>query len=509
MNPLGNIAPESSGGAQIEMTTVNTLISSSFPIRLGIGKGGSAVTSHDSLLTHIGSCSACILFSLAFFALSTTVHAISPPPDGGYAGFNTAEGQNALFSLNSSTGLGNTAVGSFSLKSDVNGSFNTGIGAGTLLLNTGDTSIGDGIENTAVGAAALLLNTTGGENTAIGVAALSNNTTASGNTAVGSNALLSNTTGGTLGITQGIDVGPNTAVGDSALVSNTVASANTAVGFQALGRNTSGLQDTDLGLSTAVGFQALANATGPGAGFNDAFGYQALFHLNAGTSNVAIGGRALVASTIGSSNVALGNQAGAQITTGNENICIGFAAGLGLTTGSNNIRIGDANGQNEDDTIRIGRGGVHTKTIVAGIFGAVVPGGTAVVVNSEGQLGTTTSSRRFKDEIKAMDRTSEAILALNPVTFYYKADKAHIPQFGLIAEEVAEVNPALIVRDKTGRPYTVRYDAVNAMLLNEFLKEHKTVQELKKEIAALRVGLQKVNTRIDVIPVPQRVVSNP
>jgi hypothetical protein len=439
-------------------------------------------------------------------------------------GFNTADGQNALFSV--TTGSANAAVGWFSLSSNAEGSFNTATGAGALLFNTADenTAFGaaallfntTGPGNTAIGAAALLNNTEAGENTAVGTSALSNNTTGAentadgaftlfsntsgfGNTAVGSNALFSNTTGGTLGTTQGIDVGPNTAIGASALISNTTASANTAVGYQALGRNTTGLQDTDLGLSTAVGFQALANATGPGAAFNDAFGYQALFHLNAGMSNVAIGGHALFASTIGSNNVALGNQSGVNITTGNENICIGLGAGLGLTTGSNNIRIGDASGQNEDDTIRVGRGGVQTRTIVAGIFGAVVPGGTAVVVNSEGQLGTTPSSNRFKDGIKPMNRTSEAILALKPVTFHYKNDNTQTPQFGLIAEKVAQVNPDLVVRDKDGRPYSVRYDQVNAMLLNEFLKEHKTVRELKKEITTLTTRLKEQDAKIQKI----------
>jgi len=431
-----------------------------------------ALIKTSATLPRLQSALILITLVLAGLGLLPRAQAVSPPPGGGYFGFNTAEGQNALFSLDTSTGLGNTAVGSFSLKSDVNGSFNTGIGAGTLLFNTGDTSTGDGTENT-----------TGSENTAVGVAALSNNTTASGNTAIGSNALLGNTTGGTLGTTQTLDVGPNTAVGDSALVSNTIASANTAVGYEALARNTSGLQDTDLGLSTAVGFQALANATGPGAGFNDALGYQALFNLNAGVGNVAIGGRALFASTIGSSNVALGNQAGVNITTGNQNICIGFGAGLGLTTGSNNIRIGDASSENEDDTIRIGRGGVQTKTIIAGISGTVIPGGTAVVIGgSDDQLGVTPSSRRFKEEIAPMEKASEAILALKPVTFHYKNDNIKIPQFGLIAEEVAEVNPDLVIRDKNGEIYTVRYDAVNAMLLNEFLKEHKRVREQQSKI---------------------------
>jgi trimeric autotransporter adhesin len=425
---------------------------------------------------------------LIVFAVLQTSQAVFPPPDGGYAGGNTAVGASAL--LNLTTGTFNTAAGLFSLESNTEGQFNTAIGAGTLLGNTAD-------QNTATGAGALLSNTTGTENTANGAFTLFSNTSGFGNTAVGSNALFSNTTGGTLGTTQGIDVGPNTAVGASALVSNTTASANTAVGYQALGRNTSGLQDTDLGLSTAVGFQALANATGPGAGFNDAFGYQALFHLNAGTDNVAIGGHALFASTIGSNNVALGNQSGVNITTGNENICIGFGAGIGLTTGSNNIRIGDASGQNEDDTIRIGRGGVQTKTVIAGIFGAVIPGGTAVMVSGEGQLGTTTSSRRFKHEIKAMDKSSEALFALKPVVFHYKSDKANTAQFGLIAEEVAEANPELVVRDKEGNPYTVRYDAVNAMLLNEFLKEHKKVEEQAREIWQQKTEINRLGKTVE------------
>jgi hypothetical protein len=448
---------------------------------------------------------------LVCFVALPAAQGVFPPPDGGYAGGNTAVGTSALLSL--TTGTFNTAAGLFSLTSNAEGQFNTAIGAGALLGNTAD-------QNTATGAGALLSNTTGTENTASGAFTLFSNTSGFGNTAIGSNALLSNTTGGTLGTTQGIDVGPNTAVGTDALVSNTNANANTAVGYQALGRNTSGLQDTDLGLSTAVGFQALANATGPGAAFNDAFGYQALFHLNAGTNNVAVGGHALVASTIGSNNVAVGNQAGVNITTGSDNICIGFGAGLNIITGSNNISIGDSSSGDADDTIRIGRAGVQTKTVVAGIFGAVVPGGTAVVINSEGQLGTNTSSAHFKDKIKPMHKASEAILRLKPVTFHYKAEKGSTPQYGLIAEEVAEITPDLVVRDKEGRPYTVRYDAVNAMLLNEFLKEHRKVEqqqaiiaELKSTVAqqkksfarqeaqigALRFGLQQVSDRIETV----------
>jgi hypothetical protein len=200
---------------------------------------------------------------------------------------------------------------------------------------------------------------------------------------------------------------------------------------------------------------------------------------------------------------------------------LGNGAGGNLTTGSNNIDIGNAGIAGESDTIRIG--GSQTKTFIAGIDITGVNEGspTAVFINTAtGQLGTVSSSRRFKKEIKPMDQTSEAILALKPVTFEYKSDSTGTPQFGLIAEEVAEVNPDLVVRDENGEIYTVRYDAVNAMLLNEFLKEHRKVEQLKrdfesklaeqqKQIEALTAGLQKVNAQLEVSkPAPQTVLNN-
>src|SRR5206468_3486160 len=151
----------------------------------------------------------------------------------------------------------------------------------------------------------------------------------------------------------------------------------------------------------------------------------------------------------------------------------------------------------------------HRATFVAGISGATVPTGVAVIVDANGHLGTTTSSARFKDAIKPMDKASEAILALKPVTFHYKKDI--IPQFGLVAEEVEKVNADLVARDEEGKPYSVRYEAVNAMLLNEFLKEHHKVQDLKaavaqqqKQIEALTAGLERVSAQIELRkPVPQ------
>jgi hypothetical protein len=202
-------------------------------------------------------------------------------------------------------------------------------------------------------------------------------------------------------------------------------------------------------------------------------------------------------------------------TTGSNNIALGVSAGSVLTTGDNNIDIGNSGAANEANTIRIGD--VQGITFIAGIRG-VTTGNAAlpVLIDTAGQLGTMSSSSRFKKEIKPMDCASEAILALKPVTFQYKADKTSTPQFGLIAEEVAAVNPDLVVRDKKGEIYTVRYDAVNAMLLNEFLKQHRkneeqeaTIARQQKQIDALAVGLQKVSAQLELSkPAPASVVNN-
>jgi hypothetical protein len=201
--------------------------------------------------------------------------------------------------------------------------------------------------------------------------------------------------------------------------------------------------------------------------------------------------------------------------TGSNNIALGVSAGSVLTTGDNNIDIGNSGAANEANTIRIGD--VQGITFIAGIRG-VTTGNAAlpVLIDTAGQLGTMSSSSRFKKEIKPMDCASEAILALKPVTFQYKADKTSTPQFGLIAEEVAAVNPDLVVRDKKGEIYTVRYDAVNAMLLNEFLKQHRkneeqeaTIARQQKQIDALAVGLQKVSAQLELSkPAPASVVNN-
>jgi len=392
---------------------------------------------------------------LICFALAPVTRAVVPAPDGGYPGGNTAEGQNALFSLTS--GGYNTGVGYFSLRSDSTGNFNTGIGAGTLLANTAD-------ENTAIGAAALLSNTAGTFNTANGAFALLSNTTGSSNTAIGRQALLHNTTGDN----------------------------NTATGFQALFFNTTGLNNT------ANGYAALAFNTGSR---NTANGFEALFNNTTGSFNTANGSFALINNTTGSFNIALGYAAGASVTTADHVICIG-------TTGAN----------------------VSNSCYIGSIAGQTVgAGGSTCYVDNDGKLGVYLSARRFKTDIADMGAASEALLALRPVTFHYKPelDKTGIPQFGLVAEEVAAVNPDLVTHDAKGELSTVRYDAVNAMLLNEFLKEHckneeqqATIAQLKqdfqsklaeqqKQIEALTAGLQKVSAQVEMNrTAPQMVVNN-
>jgi uncharacterized coiled-coil protein SlyX len=414
------------------------------------------------------------MVTLACFVPLPNAQAISPPPDGGYPGGNTAEGQNALLSLTS--GGYNTAVGFFSLRSDATGTFNTAIGAGALLLNTAN-------ENTATGAGALLNNSSGANNTANGTFAVFSNTTGSNITAIGSNALLSNT------------ADENTAVGSGALAANTTGTQNTALGMNALTSNTtSGANGS--GANTAVGAFALSGNTTGGA--NTAIGYAALAQGNGGA------------------NTAIGDLAGFNIT-GNGNIDIGFHE-AGVAGENNTTRIGNIGATAQDTGIYVTLDAV---------------GGT--------KLGyvNLTSSRRFKEDIKPMGAASEELFALKPVNFRYKPafDPNRSERFGLIAEEVEKVNPALVARDNKGNLTTVRYEAVNAMLLNEFLKEHRaflkeqrkveeqeaTISELKSTVAQQQKGMealaasvkeqalkiQKVSTQIELNkPAPRVVFKN-
>jgi Chaperone of endosialidase len=370
---------------------------------------------------------------------------------------------------------GNTADGLGVLTNLTTGGFNTGYGWYSL---AGDQA---GSWNTAYGAATLFQNTAGVDNTAIGAAALFHNTEGSDNTANGILALFDNRQGDS-----------NTAIGVAALSGNFDGYENTATGVNALSFNTYGIRNT------AVGVEALY--TNLDGSYNTAVGYRALHSLNGSFTsfNTAVGDFALSNDTSGGGNVGLGNAAGLSITTANNVICVGTGI----------------QGENVSDSCYIGN-----------IFGQNSFESMAVYVNALGKLGTNPSSRRFKEDIRSMDKASEAILSLKPVTFHYKNSNKATPQFGLIAEEVAKVNPDLVVRDKDGEIYSVRYDAVNAMLLNEFLKEHRKVQELEttvaqqqqsfqsrlaeqeRQIEALASGLQKVSAQLKTSKLKPKVIA--
>jgi hypothetical protein len=338
---------------------------------------------------------------------------------------------------------------------------------------------------TAEGTNALFRLTTGLSNTAIGGVALYNNTTGDYNTANGAFALFKNTTGGS-----------NTADGTSALYHNTTGYHNTATGYQALSSNTTGFENT------ADGYQALhSNTTGI---VNTTTGVNALYHNTTGNSNTAIGSYALFNNSTGVDNTANGVSALASDTTGKLNTALGFHALYNNTTGDGNTVLGANAGSGittADNVICIGAAGnnVANSCYIGNIFNATSSGGTAVYVNSNGRLGTMTSSRRFKEDIKPIDKASEVLFALKPVAFRYKKDidPAGTSQLGLVAEDVEKVNPDLVVRDEHGKAYSVRYDQVNAMLLNEFLKEHGKVQKLEAALEAVNQRLQAQDAKID------------
>jgi trimeric autotransporter adhesin len=402
------------------------------------------------------------VITLISLGLLPQLQAVSPAPDGCYPGFTTAEGCNALHSL--TTGAGNTGLGWDSLSSNTHGSYNTGVGAGTLILNNADS-------NTAVGAAALLLNTTGTENTAVGTDALVHNDAAVDNTATGAFALFSHVSGN-----------GNTADGWHALFSDATGQLNTAVGAAALATENSGFNGS---FNTAVGASALFFNTG---GDNTAVGAGALQNNTTGTENLALGVSALVSNQSGNRNIALGSFAGSGLTMGSDNIYIGY--NLGASAGESNA------------------------CYIKSIFGQTAAGGSAVFVDANNKLGTVTSSKRFKEDIQQIGTASEALFALKPITFHYKKeiDPAGKSQFGLVAEDVEKVSPDLVVRDKEGKPYSVRYDQVNAILLNEFLKEHRAFIEeqhkvaqqqeeidfLKAELKEQRSLIQKVCDRMEM-----------
>jgi hypothetical protein len=372
-----------------------------------------------------------------------------------------------------------------------------GAGAGNMAMT------GTGA-NTAVGVSALTANTTGTNNSALGYLALGANTTGHGNSAFGYLALSANTTGiqneafgsGTLSLnTTGIQ---NAGFGLAALGSNTTGASNSAFGYAALNANTTGIQNEAFGIdallanktgngNAAFGGGALAKNTTGGSstttGGNSAFGNFALFTNTTAGGNSAFGFSALTANTTGNNNVAVGAAALAKLTSGGGNIAVGTGAGGNLGAAeSNNIYVGNSGIAGESNTIRIGFIGTQTAAFVAGISGKASPNGVAVLVNGTGQLGTTTSSRRFKHQIADIGAESDVLMKLRPVAFYYKPelDETQTRQFGLVAEEVAQVAPQLVLFGEDGTPQTVRYHFVNAMLLNEVQKQRQLVEEQQK-----------------------------
>jgi uncharacterized coiled-coil protein SlyX len=410
----------------------------------------------------------------------------------------------------------NTFLGGNALNPNTTGNFNTAIGSFALYINS------TGLSNTAIGDEALATNSAGSDNTASGAQALQFNTTGSSNTAVGLFALQHN------------NADNNTASGAEAMRNNTTGDWNTAIGTLALrgSTDTNHNPNSTGSYNTASGYEALlSNSTGYD---NVATGFQSLHDNNSGKLNTASGVQALYYNTTGSNNTAMGLQALLN-NNGLNNTALGYQAGLNLTTGSNNIVIGAGvlGKAGEANATRIGKS-TQAATYITGIYskGVASATGVPVKIDSTGKLGTVLSSARYKDHIKPMDKASEAILQLAPVTFQYKKDldPDGVPQFGLIAEQVEKVDPDLVIRDEEGKVSTVRYEAVNVMLLNEFLKErrtlktvqaeageqHATITELKsitarqqKEIEALTTRLHNVSDRLEVVePKPRLARSN-
>jgi hypothetical protein len=390
--------------------------------------------------------------------------------------YNAAAGVRALYS--NTTGSDNTASGLNALASNTTGSFNTASGASTLFLNA------TGSYNTASGFSALAMNKSS-ENTATGAYALAQNVDAGHNTATGVYALYSNT--------SGFD---NTATGASALRSST-GSSNTATGANALASNTTS------GGNTATGANALtSNTTGGG---NTATGTNALIYNTTGGANTATGYFALFGNTLGLRNTASGYWALGNNETGENNIAVGYFAGL-ANTGSNNIYLGANVGgvTGESNAIYLGAQGTQTKAVIAGIRGTTTGLSDAipVLIDSAGQLGTVSSSRRFKEDIRDMGEASRAIFALRPVTFQYSkvyTDGARPLQYGLVAEEVAEVFPGLAVANAEGGVDTVHYETLSVLLLNEMQHQQQRIQEQQQSIEALLDEAQRQQQRIEVL----------
>ena len=457
--------------------------------------------------------------------------------------FNTANGKNALYS--NTTGASNIAVGVSALYNNTTGNFNTAVGNSSLVSNTtGSYNVASGYNallsntvgqwNTATGGFALLGNTSGSYNTATGYNALVANTTGSVNTATGFEAMFDNTTGSN-NVANGYQAlffnsmgGVNNASGYQALYSNTTGSDNIAIGYQALYSNTAGSANIAIGyesmhantvgglrgegentavgvntmysnttgyFNTAIGYSGLfLNTTGQ---YNAAFAADALYSNTSGSYNTAVGFDSLLANTTGSENTALGEVA-LYLSTGNNNTGVGYNAGYNVSTGSNNIEIGNQGTSSDNGAIRIGTAGTQTSAFIAGIYGAKTSANNAVpvLIDSNGNLGTISSSRRYKEDIQDMGGASAGLMRLRPVTFRYKApfaDGSQPVQYGLIAEEVAEVYPDMVARSADGQVETVKYQLLDPMLLNEVQRQQVEIRELQERLSKMESALAAVS----------------
>ncbi len=511
-----------SGAAQPFVATINdptgAIVANAAIVPAGTPSGGISVYNDGPSVTDV------IIDMNGYFTAPTDLNS------------NTAIGAGTL--SNNTTGNSNTATGSDSMNANTTGHANTADGQGTLQNNTTgieNTAIGfdalqqnNGSGNMAVGYKALQSNTSGTENTASGYDALQNNTTGSSNTAAGYEALQQNATAGanTAVGYQALQVttaGGNTAVGSQALTSNTTGAQNTALGFGALITNGSGGSNVASGAyalatnttgsdNTATGFNAmLLNSTGGGntafgaqaletnnGGGNNAIGYLAMELNSTGSENEASGSNALQNNTTGVGNTAVGSGALVNNTTGNANIAIGYAAAESVNAGNSlNIEIGNVGNAGDNSVIRIGQAGNQTSAYMAGIIGVGVSG-SAVYVNGNGQLGVQISSRRFKEQITDMGDTSSKLLQLRPVNFFYKPeydDGSHLLQYGLIAEEVADVYPEMVSYDNDGQIMTVKYQLLAPMLLNEVQKQNAQLQsqdlQMRTQAEALRLQQER------------------
>jgi hypothetical protein len=393
----------------------------------------------------------------------------------------------------STTSSANTGLGNAALASATNGSYNTAVGASALTLNT------SGSTNTALGAAAMRSNTTGASNIAVGVSALYANVTGGNNTVVGAYALANspgasdNTAVGYATLNSDTNGYQNTAVGEYGLYSNSTGYANTATGYAALFSNTTGYANT------AAGYASQNVSTGI---HNTSSGAYSLYSLTSSSENTAFGAYALGSVATGNQNTAVGSNSLLH-ATGSNNIALGFNAGSGLVTGSNNVYIGNPGLQGEDNTIRIGSGGgsaaPHTALYLAAVLGTTVSSGQEMFIGSDGRIGTATSSRRYKDDIRDMAAASDGILKLRPVTFHYKEaapDGTKPLQYGLVAEEVAQIYPDAVSYNEKGEPNAVQYHKINAMLINELQKQKREITQQQQEIDELKAALAALQSQI-------------